>query len=62
MTTIKQKVISIVAGAGDEIINNYLEDGWLVKKIVTERVSVSSGQCSQIEKGKIVFLLEKTTY
>jgi len=28
MTTIKQKVISIVAGAGDEIIN-YLER-WLV--------------------------------
>ena len=65
MTITKHKLISTDAGNEDEI-NVWLESGWLVKRMISERVSVSvSNSFSssvQIVKGKIVYLLEKTTY
>lgn len=52
----KQKVISVSADFdGDLKINNLLDSGWVVKKMKTEHVSVGS----LVEKGKIVYLLEK---
>lgn len=58
----KHKVISVSADEnGDSTVNKFLENGWLVKNMITERIvtSVSGSGLSRTERGKIVYLLEK---
>jgi len=55
---IKQKVVSIAAEQV-RAINEFLDNGWLVKQMIAEYVSTANPNYGNNEKGKIVFLLEK---
>lgn len=55
-------MISVFADEnGDSAVNKLLENGWLVKNMITERIvtSVSDNGLSRTERGKIIYLLEK---